>query len=754
MGRKRTRPGLRRGSRYDEPSHAGAGPGILHRCVDGLSWRSSQTATLLAACLIALATVAAYSNSFAGPFVFDDKPAIEKNLTIRQIWPVSKALCPPNEGESVSGRPLLNLSFAVNYAISGLDVWSYHAANLAIHLLGSLLLFGIVRRTFQLPAMCDKWGAAATPLALVIALLWAVHPLQTESVTYIIQRAESLVGLFYLLTLYCFLRGLESTRSVIWHSAAALACLLGMASKEVMVSAPLIVLLYDRAFVAGSFREALQRRSGFYAALVGTWLLLAWLVISAGGRGGTAGFGLKIDLWSYLCTQFGVIVHYLRLCVWPHPLVLDYGWPVARTASEILPGLVVIGGLALLTVWAIFRWPKWGFLGTWFFLILAPTCSIIPLADPAFEHRMYLPLASVVTGLVMGGYLLGQRLVRRQRISPLGLRVVVVVLVMSVAAALGIATLRRNMDYRSEFSIWQDTANKAPANSRPHNNLGNILMGRRQIDEAIAHFDKALEIQPDYANAHNNLGLALVRLGRVDEGIAHYRQALDINPQHELAENNFGNALAERGQFDEAASHYEKALKIEPDYAEAHNNLANILAGRGQFDEAVAHYEKALEINRDYADARRNCDVVLSQRKEISRGLAEQRELLRSRPNDVALLNGVAWILATSPNAAFRNAREAVELAERAVRLSGHQEPAILDTLAAAYAEAGRFSEAAATAQQALDLAKKQDKQTLAESLRARLQLYQAQMPFRQPHHAPLAPPARPQSNATHRVLP
>ena len=306
----------------DSPPDSGG----VDRCrVARSPWRNPQRSALVAAGLIVLATLAAYSNSFAGPFVFDDELSIPSNMTIRQLWPIWKPLCPPNHGETVSGRPLLNLSLAIDYAISRLDVWSYHATNLAIHILAALLLFGILRRTFLLPAMRDRWGAAAVPLALTIALVWAVHPLQTESVTYIIQRAESLFGLFYLLTLYCFVRGVGSSRAMLWYAVCVVACLLGMASKEVMVSAPLMVLLYDRTFVAGSFREAWRRRYGLYLALAGTWLLLGWLVAWSGTRGSSAGFGIGVGCWEYLGTQFGAILNYLKLCVWPHPLVFYYG---------------------------------------------------------------------------------------------------------------------------------------------------------------------------------------------------------------------------------------------------------------------------------------------------------------------------------------------------------------------------------------------------------------------------------------------
>jgi hypothetical protein len=250
---------------------------------------ASSWLTVLAAGLIVLATVGAYHNSLVGAFVYDDQGAIDDNPTIRQLWPIGPALSPPPDAVTVSGRPLLNLSLAINYAISGLNVRSYHAANLMIHIAAALLLFGILRRTFLLPVLRDRFGKAATPLALASALIWAVHPLQTESVTYTVQRAESLMGFFYLLTLYCVIRGagfgwregvggvfaptichvedaltekdsrpLEIVSSAVsgekgdcrllwlWYAAAVLACLLGMACKEVMVTAPLIVLLYDR----------------------------------------------------------------------------------------------------------------------------------------------------------------------------------------------------------------------------------------------------------------------------------------------------------------------------------------------------------------------------------------------------------------------------------------------------------------------------------------------------------------------------
>ncbi len=590
---------------------------------------------VLAAGLIVLATVAAFSNNFAGSFVFDDHAAIVENPTIRHLWPIWPTLCPPRHGETVTGRPLLNLSLAINFAISGERVWSYHAANLAIHILAALLLFGVLRRTFLLPVMRDRWGAAALPLASVIALLWAVHPLQTESVTYTVQRAESLVALFYLLSLYCFIRGASAAKARFWHMGAVLACLAGMATKEVMVSAPLIVLLYDRTFCAGSFREAWRRRYGLYLCLAATWLLLGWLVISTGNRGGSAGFGVRMSCWAYLGTQFGAIVHYLKLCVWPYPLLFDYGQGTAQGVMEIAPYAILVGVLVVATVVAVWRWPKVGFLGAWFFTILAPSSTVVPVATQTIaEHRMYLPLAAVICGLVAGGFLAGRWLVRRGKISLLASQVMGGALTLLAGVTLGILTFQRNVDYRSDLAVWEDTAAKAPKNARARYNLGVSLAGRGQVDKAMANYRKALEIKPDYADAHYNLGTLLAGRGQFDEAIVEYRDALKVSPNDAKAHGNLGLALKERGQLDEAIAEYRKVLELNPNDAKAHGNLGLALKERGQLDEAVAEYRKVLELDPNDEKTHNNLGVALAGRGQFDEAIAEYRDALKINPND------------------------------------------------------------------------------------------------------------------------
>jgi len=305
------------------------------------------------------------------------------------------------------------------------------------------------------------------------------------------------MGLFYLLTLYCFIRSADETgerqgargeilekemrepqvirplASRLWSLASVFSCLLGMASKEVMVSAPLIVLLYDRTFVAGTFRDAWARRRLFYAALAATWILLGYLVAHTHGRGGSAGFGVNLTAWEYALTQCEAIVHYLRLSLWPHPLILDYGMYVVRQPGAVWPQALALIMLVTGTLAGLWRWPVVGFFGMWFFAILAPSSSVVPIASQTIaEHRMYLPLAAVLVLLVMGLH------------ACIGKKSAVVF--MALAAWWGSLTLQRNEDYRSELGIWRDTVEKRPDNPRAHSTLGQLLQQSGQLPEAIA----------------------------------------------------------------------------------------------------------------------------------------------------------------------------------------------------------------------------------------------------------------------------
>jgi len=724
------------------------------KCPNGrmpASFPVSRRAILLAGVVLVLAVLAAYWNSFSVPFLFDDAKSIGDNPTIQHLWPLGRVLQPPKGGLTVSGRPVVNLSLAVNHALGGMKVWGYHALNLSVHALAALTLFGIVRRTLLKPVLGERFGTSALPLALVAGLLWALHPLQTETVIYVVQRAESLMGLFYLLTLYGFIRGTESGWAG-WYGLSIGACVVGMGSKEVMVTAPLMVWVYDRTFVAGTFMGALRKRWRVYVGLGMSWLLLGYLVIQSGELvSPRAGFHATVGWWAYGLTQMWAIGHYLKLAVWPRGLVFDYGAPLVTEAWQVAPGGLVVMMLAGGAVVSLWRWPVLGFVGSWFFGILAPTSSVLPLAGQTVaEHRMYLPLAAVVVLVVVAMYeLAGRRSL---------------VVLTAVGMVFGFVTSRRAEDYSSALRIWSDTVAKRPDNGRAQNNLGGVLLQNGQVDEAIARFQKSLETLPDYVDAHNNLGYALLRTGREDEAVARFQKALEIQPDFAEARNNLGKALLQAGRMDEAIAHFQKAVETRPNYAEAHCNLGVALVQKGRLDEAIAQYKKALETQPDSAIVHYNLGGALVQKGrveeaiaqylsalEINPGLAEVHnnlgtiylntghveeafaqflKALEIRPDFAEACNNLTSLLATSPKSSIRNGAKAVELAEQANRLSGGSNTAILGTLAAAYSEVERFAEAVSTAQQAAELATAQGNTSLASTLQRQIRLYQAGSPF------------------------
>ena len=577
----------------------------------------------------------AYSSGLHGPFLFDDEVDIAGNPSIRRLWPLGEVFLVPGATRgALSTRPVAIFSFAVNYAMGGLETFPYHLTNVMVHVLAGCTLFGFVRRTLVLPKLRDRFGSGATGLALAVALLWTLHPLQTQAVTYVVQRYESLAGLFCLLALYGINRSASSPHPGRWTIATVAATLAGLGSKEVAVSLPILILLYDRTFLAGSFREAWRRRRGMYLGLAAAWAVFAAIQGFGANRAAWAGYGLRVAWWQYFLSQPGVILHYLRLSFWPRPLVFDYSWPAARTAREILPGLLIVGALALATLWAVLRRPACGFLGAWFFLILAPTSSVLPIADLAFEHRMYLPLAAIVAAVVLAAHAACRAILDRRWLTPRGVAIACSVLLGAIGLTLAVLTWQRNGDYRSELSIWEDTAIKLPNNPRAHNNVGKVLAERGRFDDAEARFRTALSLYPDYADAHNNLAGALVQRGRFDDAIFHYRKALDLGPSANV-HHNLAIALAGRGDVDLAIEHYQEALRISPRRAATWDNLALLLLGKNRLDDAMACCRKALEVDPDDAPGHNNLGTMLDRAGRLGDAMVEWRRAVQIKPDYV-----------------------------------------------------------------------------------------------------------------------
>jgi tetratricopeptide (TPR) repeat protein len=554
--------------------------------------RTYHSLRFAAAALIA-ATVLAYANSFRGAFLFDDAYVILANPSIQKLWPIWETWSAPKRSP-VRDRPVVNTTFALTYALSAARPAAHHAGNLIVHAASVLLLFGILRRTFSFPACSGPVRSAALPLAFSAALLWALHPLQTESVTYITQRCESLMGLCYLGVIYSVIRSVSSPRPSRWRAAAIVSCALGMGCKASMVTAPLLALLYDRAFLASSWREVREKRGRLHLALFASWLFLAWLIAS------TPYEDIKTHTpFAYALSQPRVIAHYLRLAVFPHPLCLDYGWPAATGWGEIAPFAAVVLALLGITVWSLVRRPVLGFALAAFFLLLAPTSSVMPLEDIAFEHRMYLPLAPLLALLVVGAHRLLLRL------FPLGSsrRSASGVLLSLAAVALAVLTSLRNADYATPVGMWEKTLELRPDNFRARMHLGNALLKEGNPSGALAAYRASLASKPDYYPSFYNLANVLAGMGRIKEAEDNYRKALAIEPRAVEVLNNLGALLAQTGRSDGAIDCFRRVLEIDPADAAAAFNLGLLLIQKGRFEEARPWIERTLELKPDYAPA-------------------------------------------------------------------------------------------------------------------------------------------------------
>jgi Tfp pilus assembly protein PilF len=415
---------------------------------------------------------------------------------------------------------------------------------------------------------------------------------------------------------------------------------MGTATKEVMVTAPLIVLLYDRTFLAGSFGQALRKRWGLYAGLFACWGLLAYLMIWGPGRGSTAGFQAEGGLnWqSYGLTQLSAIPHYLRLTFWPDALCLDYGPWVKTTPREFLPGAILVAAMAAATIWGLCRGRKWGFLGAWFLGILAPTSSIVPIRDTLFEHRMYLSLAAVASLVVLGVFLLWRRLFAGQW-AALGLALVL------VAGALGYCTVLRNVDYQSTLAIWQDTAEQCPSNTRAHCNLGLAYENQGEHDLAASEYRIAIGLDPRYAEAYYNLGVTLMGTRDYDSAIEQFRQAIRLDPQFAEAHYNLGFALSSQGKYEEGIEQLQSAIRDKPQLLESYNVLGAVLLKQGKIDPAIETFRQAIRMKPQYSDGHNGLGVALESQGNFEEAIEHFRLAIQANPRFLTGYKNLARVL-------------------------------------------------------------------------------------------------------------
>jgi tetratricopeptide (TPR) repeat protein len=609
--------------------------------------------------VIAAAVLAAYANCYDVPFTFDDQGNIADNKAIRTL------ILPPETMNLHYRRPVGRWSLWLNYRLHGNAVRGYHVLNVAVHLAAALVLFDLVRRTLLLPRLAGPFGADADWLAFAIALLWAVHPLQVQSVTYVIQRFESLMALFFLLTLWCLVRSHGSRVAWLWQLGAIVSCSLSIGSKEVGAMIPLVALAYDRIFLADRWRNLLLRRGWMYAGLAPALVWFLWQMTPANGRHAETAQG--ISSWEYFRSQPAIILHYARLAVWPDVLVLDYGWPVAHDWWTIAaPGTMLLV-LLVGTFGALWLRPSLGLVGWFFFLTLAPTSSVIPISDLAFEHRMYLPLAAIAVVAVFGCYWLGKGLMpgrTNQRSYALLAGVVL------VAVALGLRTHSRNNDWRDPLLLWSKNVAAAPHHCRAWGNLANAYLDRGDTAEGVRLLARAVELKPTDHWARALYGSALLKAERAEEALVQCQAAARLKPRYGPAHLGLGKSCHALRRYRQAEEHYRKTLELEPEFADAHDALARLLgelgrheeaakyyaaacrhdpheplfptnfgtyhARRGNYDDAIAQFQEALRRKPDYAQAQLQMALAEYERGDLPAASRAAVRLLRMRPNSVA----------------------------------------------------------------------------------------------------------------------
>lgn len=555
------------------------------------------------AILIVILGLLIYSNAYHVPFHFDDHPMIKQCESLPEHFSVSAFL--------KQNRAVGYLSFVLNYAVHGRSVLGYHVVNIAIHLINALLVYLLVVLSLRTSLLKDSVpNDRACAIALISSLLFVCHPVQTQAVTYIVQRYTSLAAMFYLLTFVLYIKARTSDSkgiSLINYVLSLLSAMLAMKSKEIAFTLPFTIALYEMMFFSGKG----WKRPVFLASF-----LLMLLIIPLGLFGV---YGLSQDSirdvematrvqttlsrYSYLLTEFSVITTYLRLLILPVNQNLDYDYPIYHTLFDpvILVSLLLI--MALISVaWrfrrstGIFRLLSFGIF--WFFITLSVESSFIPIEDVIFEHRIYLPSA---------GYFIAISVLLISGISQLGvvhkrLSVAATSILAALIIILSAATYARNTVWQSELEIWKDVTEKSPLKERGHYNLARQYRMKGNIVQAVAEYELAIACSRnahDASESYNNLGRLYEEQGLLEKAEAAYIRSVEMNSANSIAFNNLGLVFMRNNLLDRAIAQFSRSIEIDPVYAKARANLVRALQEKGLYAEAEQELKKASEHGLD-----------------------------------------------------------------------------------------------------------------------------------------------------------
>jgi tetratricopeptide (TPR) repeat protein len=704
--------------------------------------------------LVIVATVIAYLPVWHAKPIWDDNAHITASYLrsgqgLAAIW--------TKLGATQQYYPLVHTVFWIEQKLWGDSLFGYHLFNILIHALSAVVLFSILRRL-------------AIPGAWLAAGLFALHPVQVESVAWISELKNTLSGLFFFLSILSYLN-FDETRSLRAYFAALFLFLFGLMCKTAIAPMPavLLVILWWRR---GSLRprdDILPSLPFFGLSIIAGSFTALVERIFVGAKG--AAFQLTIlqrcliaarDFWFYL----------FKLA-WPAKLTFIYPrWQV--NAADWRQYLFLFGFLALLAfVWTLRKRVRGPLAAMLIFVgLLLPALGFINVYPFLYsfvaDHFQYLacaaPLTLVATGVrtAIDWFAPAKHLVRRTTYAVL-------------VITLGLLSWRQSRDYRDIETLWRTTIARNPDCWMAYSNLGSLFTDRGNISEAIVLFRKALDLWPNQSKDHNNLGKALLQQGRIGDAMEEFQMALRISPNDSDTENNIGAAYLQTGDLDQAVNHlrnavlarrtnadayinlgnallrkrefdtaieaYSATLGLPFDHAESHYSIANVFRQKGQLDDAVLNYKLAVQLRPDYPEAHNNLGNTFRQQGRIEEAIREYETALETAligaPGSALVQNNLAWLLATAADARLRDGKKAVQLAEQAVVATDGSDPLLLHTLAAAYAENHEFDKAVAAAQDALKRAEANSITSLVESLRSEIALYQSGSPYHE------APPSR-----------
>ncbi len=720
----------------------------------GFTDRSTPRWMIIGVCVFLAAIVwAVFGQTLRHEFInYDDPSYVYENPKVARGLTSEGAVWAFTQVHSFNWHPVTWISHMLDSQLYGLNPSGHHFTNILLHLTTAVLLFLILERMTGV-----LWRSA------FVSAVFAIHPLRVESVAWVAERKDVLSGLFFMLTIGAYVRYARRPWSPARYGPVVLLFALGLTCKPMLVTLPFVLLLLD--YWPLKLIAADTRSRGHFAIPRRRIIDKLPLLGLAAASCGVTLFAQKGAIQSF--EQFPLSVRagnaslsyiiYLRQMFWPSGLALPYPFETRNAAALGVLALISLAGISTAILLLSRRRPYLLTGWLWYLIMLVPVIGILQVGIQARADRYtYLPQIGLYVALAWTAAGLCASWRHRHLLLGAGSALIL--------GALIFAARLQTSHWRDSESLWTHAIVSTLGNDMAHYNLGNALLQKGRISEAVDHYQKALLINPGFADARINLGNALLKKGSTDEAFAYYRQALQIRPDDAIAHYNLGNALLQKGTLDEAMINYKKALLIDPKFADAHNNLGAALSQKGDVDEAIAHYQEALVLNPEFADAHQNLGFALLQKGNMDEAASHFHEVLKIRPDDPAAhynlaniwvnrgapdeaifhykkalearpdyaeaLNSLAWVLATSARATFRDGNHAVELAERADRLTGGENPIILHTLAAAYAESGRFSEALKCANRAAELARLAGQQILLEHLTDELKLYHERRPL------------------------